>query len=338
MGSLLVDTAAVSKAAFASAGSVFLRRSTSKPTSPPTQPDHQVITGGFHKFDMEYLGPAKYAELKALRSPGPNLDDSHIGTAPDVSRDSPESPTCAVDSPVTDHASDPVPAQEVGKPAQDGDSSIRWCDSTSLAAPFTDMVTISGRSVPAHEVARSILESAFINKGLCPPDSTAFKQSLASMLGMVPGQDSADVTQATQHACEASSAQRDVHAEQSTAASASEQVAAAQSVLNAQPSAAGTAGGEPGEQWVGSLPPTQVAANAMAAAAENEDLAGASSMESLQKLEDHPDAEQAQRTSLDAGIFPFLVRLCCAQYHGMQHRHQHACFTYNLGRLQLVTA
>lgn len=337
VGSLLVDTATVSKAAFASAGSVFLRRSTSKPTSPPPQPDHQVIEGGFHKFDMEYLGPVKYAELKALRSTIPDHDGS-IGTAPDVSRDSHESPTCAVASPVTDHASDLVPAQEVGKPAKDADPCMRGCDSTSLAAPFRDKVTVSGRSVPAHEVARSIMESAFINKGLCPPESRAFTQSLASMLGIVPGQDPTDVTQATRHACEAASAQHDVHAEQSTAAPASEQVAAALADSNAQPSAAGTAGGEPGEQWVGSLPPTQVAANAMVAAAENEGVAGASPMESLQKLDKHPDAEEAQRTSLDTGTFEPLVHLCCAQYHGTQQRHQHACLTYNLCRLQMVTA
>ena len=315
MGSLIIDTAAVSKAAFASAGSVFLRRSASKFSQPISPPEPKILSGAFHHFDLEYLGPDKYAELKGLRKDGLSHINSNSSTASGASRDSLDSPKSVVASPVAGQASDPVAAQEVGKPAQDADAKMpSLCAAPVPAAPFTDMVTTSdGRRVPAHEAARSIMESVFIKKGLATPDNPAFQKSLAVILGMVPGQDSADVTQATQRACEAAAAQHDVHAEDNTArnvhaehstaaAPASEQVGAALADSNAHPSVAGTAGGEAGEQWAGSLPPTQVAAHAMAAAAENEVVAGAPAVESLQKLEGNSDADEAQRTSLDAGM------------------------------------
>lgn len=307
MGSFIVDTAAVSKAALASAGSVFLRRSTPKstqPTSPASPP--QTITGAFHNFDLEYLGPAKYAELQALRNGGAPSAPSNSGTAPPANPDSADSTVCDLDSTVTGHASIPVPVEEVSKSAEGTDTSMpSWCASAVPTAPYNSMmVTSDGRSVPAHEVARSIMESVFIKKGLTSPDSTDFKQSLPQLLNMLPRLDSS-----AQHACEVSSVQRDVDAEHSTAAPASEQAAAVLADSSAQPSAAGTAGGEPGEQWVGTLPPPLAVANAMAAAAENEAVAESLPVGSSQKLEDSPDAVEGLHTSPDAGISVPLVGL-----------------------------
>ena len=196
-----------------------------------------------------------------------------------------------------------------------------FCSGLVPAGMFSHtVVTSNGTVVPTHEAARSILESVFIQKGLASPGSPVFTKSLPQLLGMVP--ESAEATQATRRASGVTPVQDDVSdstaglaAEQELAHSDTEpsaagttgpdaeQEAAALAHSNAKPSAAGTAGGEPEEQWAGSQAPAQVAATAMAAAAENEAAAQLPPVGSSQQLEERSDGNdvEAQQTSLDAG-------------------------------------
>lgn len=333
MGSLIADTATVSKAALASAASALLRRrtaSSSQPSSPPSQRGSAPPTQAHRDFDQVYMGPAKFAEIQALRKDWPGYSPSDSCTAPvngqdhlthsdnDISR------ICDRAGPMLCNQSGRVAASDC-RSAADPDAMIpSFCSGLAPASMCTPAsVTSDGSVVPNHEVARSILESVFIQKGLASPGSPAFSKSLPQLLGMVP----AEATQAAQSASSATPVQGDVHAggstagpaeqelacpnaEPSTAGRAGPAVAQEAAVLapgsNAEPSAAGIAGAEPEEQWAGSQPPAQVAATAMAAAAENEAAAQLPSVGSTKQPEERfgaSDAE-AQRTSLDAGKQP----------------------------------
>ena len=316
MGSLISDTATVSKAALVSAASVFSRRptpSSSSSPSPPIQHPPDPPRGTHQDFDLEYMGPAKFAEVRALEQHWLGLAPSATPTAAPVNaaQDSSISTQCDTASPATGCQLSPAVTSE-----------CRSTDTDAMAPSFCSglvpegmctrtVLTPDGKMVPAHEAARRIMEAVFIQKGLASPGDSAFSKSLPQLLGMVP--DSAEETQARQSASGAAPVKDDVHVERSTAGlaaeqglvhsnaepsaagiagTAHEQEAAVLGHSNQEPSPAGTAGGEPEAEWAGSLPPAQMAATAFAAAAENE---------AATQLPPDGSYAEAQRTSLDAG-------------------------------------
>ena len=320
MGSLLVDSTTVSKAALASAASLFSRRPTrksSQPTSPPSQTDPDRPTEAYKDFDLQFMGPAKFAEIQALEENWPGHAPANSNTA--IGRDNLTSTMCGMASPAAGDLSSPVLASDCKLPV----------DADAMTPEFWNRTvrTADGSVVSTHEAARSIMESVFIQKGLTSPGSSVFTKSLPQLLGMVPG--SAEAAQAEQNASDASRVRCDLLAGHSTASPLAEQEATLLAHSNAEPSTAGTAGpaaelepamladsgpgastvgAEPGEQWAGSLPASQVAAVAMVAAAENEAAAQVPSVSSLLKLEEalnEPDAE-AQCTSVGAGMYMCL--------------------------------
>lgn len=129
---------------------------------------------------------------------------------------------------------------------------------------------------PEQQLARSMFEAVMVQKGLASPES--FKHTLPELMCMTPD---AKPAVAQQTDCQA------------TAELSSPQSGCVQGSSNDGDStarAAGTArsayGGEPGEQWVGSQSPDQVARAGLAVAAENEAAAQASDLEPLQQLEE----------------------------------------------------
>ena len=309
MGSLIVDTATVSKAALASAASALLRRPTSSsspPRSPPSQHAPDSPTGAHHNFDLEYMGPAKFAEIRAQRTDWPGYIPSDCCAAPANGQDNlinTNTNTSSVCHPATSMLSNQSGQQTVSgcKSAADADATTpSLCGGVVPEGMCTPTVmTSDGTVVPTHEAARSILESVFVQKGLASPGSPAFNKSLPQLLGMVP--EAAKATQATPSASSATPVQGDVdaggstaglarsNAEPSAAATASpaaDQEAAVVAHSHAEQGVAGTAGGEPEEQWAGSQAPAQVAATAMAAAAENEAAAQLPPAGSSKQLEE----------------------------------------------------
>lgn len=357
MGSLIADTATVSKAALASAASALLRRpasSSSQPSSPSSQhaspnPPTGALTPptvAHQDFDLVYMGPDKFAEIRALRKDWPGYIPSDSCTAPVHGQDnliSTESDTnsmCHPASPLICNLSGQVAASGC-RSASDADAiTPSFCSGLVPAGMFSHtVVTSNGKMVPTHEAARSILESVFNQKGLASPGSAVFSKSLPQLLGMVP--EPAEATQAAQSASGVTSVQGEMHvggstaglaAEQElahsiaepsaarTAGSEAEQDAAVLARSNAEPSAAGTAGGEPEEQWAGSQSPAQVAATAMAAAAENEAAAQLPPVGSSKQPEQTSDGShaEARRTSIDAGIqlCRYSEDLCTVLEHG----------------------
>ena len=333
MGSLIADTATVSKAALASAASALLRRptsSSSQPSSPPHQRAPDPPTGAHQDFDLVYMGPAKFAEIRALRKNWPGYIPSDSCPAPVngqehlISTNTAISSACDPASPMLCSQSSQVAASDRRSAADADAMTPSFCSGLVPAGMFSHtVVTSEGTVVPTHEATRSMLESVFIQKGLASPGSPVFTKSLPQLLGMVP--ESAEATQATQSASSSvTPVQGDVNADGSTAGLAAEQElahsnaepsaagtagrgaeqeAAVLARSDAEPSAAGTAGGEPEEQWAGSQPPAQVAATAMAAAAENEAAAQLPPVGSSKQLEERSEGSdaEAQRTSLDAG-------------------------------------
>lgn len=129
---------------------------------------------------------------------------------------------------------------------------------------------------PEQQLARSMFEAVMVQKGLASPES--FKHTLPELMCMTP-----DAKPAVAQQTDA----------QATAELSSPQSGCVQGSSNAGDStaqAAGTArsayGGEPGEQWVGSQSPDEVARAGLAVAAENEAAAQASDLEPLQQLEE----------------------------------------------------
>ena len=346
MGSLIADTATVSKAALASAASALLRRpasSSSQPSSPSSQPAPPNPPAGAHQdFDLVYMGPAKFAEIRALRKDWPGYIPSDSGTAPvhgqdnlistNTHTDTGTSSMCNPASPKICNQSGQVVASNCRSAADADAMTPSFCSGLVPAGMFSHtVVTSDGAVVPSHEAARSIMESVFIQKGLASPGSPVFTKSLPQLLGMVP--EPAEATQAAHSASGVTSVQGDVHAGGSTASLAyaepsaartagsnAEQGAAVLAQSNAEPSAAGTAGGEPEEQWADSQSPAQVAKTAMAVAAENEAAAQLPPVGSSKQPEEGSDGSdaEARRSSIDAGIqlCHYSENLCTLLGHG----------------------
>ena len=327
MGSMIADSASVSKAALASAASVFKRRPNPKPGQPTSPSQHDASskapTVPCSDFDRQYMGPAKYAEVQQMLKKGwsgyvppPNTDRTL-----DINEDVFASTMCALGGNRDSISSNPAPAQE-----SNADSAVPVpafpCDPGTVNACARMVTTSDGQIVPVHEVARSMLDSAFIQRGLASPDSAEYQQSLPQLLGMVP--ESLEVRLARQSQT-AQEPQPNLNLEPSTAGTAGvsitqEAVAVANS--NSQHSTAGAAGSqnheagnhskaehgtvgsnEPGEQWSGSQPPGQIAASALAAAAENAAVAQQPEVSSLQRVEETFETVDAETpgNSLGAG-------------------------------------
>lgn len=241
MGSLISDTATVSKAALLSAASVFSRRptvSSSSPSSPPSQHPPDPPRGTHQDFDLEYMGPAKFAEVRDLEQRWLGLAPSDTPTAPvNGAQDNSTSPQCDAASPMTGRQLSPGVTSDCRSAELDAIAPSFCSGLVPVGMCSRTVMTSDGKMVPAHEAARSIMEAVFIQKGLASPGDSAFSKSLPQLLGMVP--DSAEETQATQSARGAAPVNGDVGAECSAAGSAAEQGLAHS---NAEPSAAGTAG------------------------------------------------------------------------------------------------
>ena len=355
MGSIIADSASVSKAAIASAASVFKRRPDPKSSQRTSPSQHTASSLLKHKaptvpqsdFDLQYMGPAKYAEVQQMlkkRWPG-YVPAVNTDRTPDNSQDNCRSSMCALaqygdsimlgQAPPQEYMSSAASAVPVSASSNDPES-VGVC---------AKMVTTSDycQTVPEHEVARSKFESVLVQRGLASPDSTEYQQSLPQLMGMYP--DSPEVRLARQSQS-ASEPQLSSHSEPSTASAAGSSGQEAGASLNAEPSTAGAAGSsgqeagassnaepstagaagssgqeagasskaepstagtadcnELGEQWAGSQPPAQMAASALAAAAENAAVAQQPGVSSLQRVEEASDTLDAEATgaSLDAG-------------------------------------
>ena len=340
--SIIADTASVSKTALASAASVFKRRNSSDPSQPTSPSQHHASspTSQGADFDLQYLGPDKFAEAQRLKQ---GLPASTAAVDSDTALDNGKESLSSVMYGSADTHPGALQSTVPGAEVTASQDSVRpvnaimaepVCGSTEGRC-MAEMVMHDGRSMPAHEVARSMFESVLIERGLAKPNSAAFSQSLPQLMGMTPPSAAPQLgSQPRRQSQAASGTQRSLSSQLSIAGTARdsscEQAAAAgSSDVPTEPSAAGTAdksddveagalahsvaepstagtagGGESGEQWAGSQSPSQMTATALTTAAENEAAAQQPGVSSFQKLEEgfgEPEAE-TRGLSLDAGL------------------------------------
>ena len=245
MGSLVMDTATVSKAAFASTLTALrgLGKHSSQSTisvDTPLSNRPLVSVNSENNLDRTIYGAAQYdADIASGKLSMSNA----LQAAQQPQQQLPQQ----------------LPQQQDSGPVFTG------------AAPEAVQ-----QHFPEQQLARSMFEAVMVQKGLASPES--FKHTLPELMCMTPD---AKPAVAQQTDCQA------------TAELSSPQSGCVQGSSNDGDStarAAGTArsayGGEPGEQWVGSQSPDQVARAGLAVAAENEAAAQASDLEPLQQLEE----------------------------------------------------
>lgn len=283
MGNLVTDTASASKAAFASAlrklGSKSRRSSSNSDDDSSFSDRPSVSANSDSNLDRAMYGAAKYDEDLAAGK----IARSNALLAEDAS------PTQAQHDQHTAGFTGNMP--EPGVQGVDG--------------KFPEHIVNCGK------VARDMFHAVMVEKGLATADSPLWQDTLPELMNMTPDAKagngsprmSSDSITPQGSMALSDSAQVGSNAEASTAGSAgspghslNRQDSTARRLRdgsNGVDSKAGSAGiersaygGEPGEQWVGSQSPDQVASAGMAAAADMEAAAQGSDAGPLQKIEE----------------------------------------------------
>ncbi len=281
MGSLVTDTATVSKAALLSSVAAF-RRLGSKSSHSNNAEDASVTdrpsvsVKSKNNLDRMIYGPAKYDQDMAI---GKLVMSNAL--LPEESKQSQQS--------------DPL------QPPKQEDCAAIFAG----LSPEEKMRCIDAK-FPTHKAARNIFQEVMVQKGLAAPGSETWQYSLPELMTMVPNAENAN--KGSKQQLESASTGRDVVGDQPSGEVDTAQSGRLQDGLNAEDSTAGSAhqensqaehrmagsagiarsayGGELGEQWAGSQSPDQVVNAGLSVAAENEATAQASDCGTLQRVEE----------------------------------------------------